>query len=171
MKRTIVLLLIAYSVTSCHDYSHRYVPKELIPDLKNNEIVCFKDSGKPDIDTFKVSFEEYWWTNTEDNSFQTLRYSYKKYKSNSFFFDIVYTTNFGMSGYGISCCDNFNYYNNFIFLKDLSQLIKNYNETYIFNISSYIITDTLPNKIISNFQKGIIRYEYKDGRVYNLLSK
>lgn len=170
MKKIIALLIVTFSIISCHDYSHHYVPKELIPDLKNNEIVCFRDSGKPDIDTFSVSIEEYWRTTAQDNSFQQLWYSYKKNKSKSIFFNLVYRTDFVIGCYGIAC-ENTEYYNNYILDNGLSDLIKNNKETYIFNISSNIISDTLPNKVYSNFQKGIIRYEYKDGRVYNLISK
>ena len=31
--------------------------------------------------------------------------------------------------------------------------------------------DTIPNNVYFTYKQGIIRYEYKDGRVYNLLSK
>jgi len=39
----------------------------------------------------------------------------------------------------------------------------------------YILQDdtpaSIPYKIFYTYKKGIIRYEYKDGRVYNLVSK
>ena len=31
--------------------------------------------------------------------------------------------------------------------------------------------DTVPNLVYYTYKQGIIRYEYKDGRVYNLVSK
>ena len=92
MKKIIALLSIIVSLISCQDYSHRYVPKELIPDLKNNEIVCFMHSGKLDIDTFRVNIEEYWRTTQEGNSFQGIRYYYKKYISNCNFLSFVFRT-------------------------------------------------------------------------------
>ena len=172
MKRTIVLLLIAYSVTSCHDYSHHYVPKELIPDLKNNEIVCFRDSGKPDIDTFRIKAIETWWPTQEGTSFQIMEYKYTKFTNNSKFLNFSITTAFG-GGINYSIIYENTHLNYGIVNKNLnlSDLIINIKNTYISYDYSTIITDTIPNKVSFNFQKGIIRYEYKDGRVYNLLSK
>ena len=37
--------------------------------------------------------------------------------------------------------------------------------------SQSITPDSIPNKVYFTCPNGIIRYEYKDGRVYNLLSK
>ena len=46
-----------------------------------------------------------------------------------------------------------------------------YTNVYIANNFTALSSDSIPNKVYFTCQNGIIRYEYKDGRVYNLVSK
>ena len=164
MKKSIIYTFLICSLFSCTEYI--YLPKDKVPSLNNNEIVYFEDSLTNEIDTFRIDFRDIMHLNNENNYLEYIEIYYNRIYSNKTLLSIY----IGPAG------DN-----------DVSFSVYNYSwETvndFKSNFTIHGITypnvcirhnnsiESIPNTIYYTYPDGIIRYEYKDGRVYNLVSK
>ena len=172
MKKLIFFVLVCGVMSACiHDEYHD-LPTDKVTLIKNNDIVYFKDSISNKIDTFNLIRNDYRSVTTESwtNSHWLQIYIYYNKiprGTNYFKYDIT-TRTATVGGY-----DFFLNSSNVLYdfsLNSISYPIKGF--TYQSVYLAYKNTpDTIPNKVYFTCQKGIIRYEYKDGRVYNLVSK
>ena len=171
MKKSILISLISCLLYSCYDY-HHYLPKDKIPLSKNNDIVSFRDSASSKIDTFRLSVNDNWWQSQEGEYFQNIAIFYNRLKSKETFFVFGITSasvdgaNFGIEQYSSKIA-----YGNSSKTIDFTIQGNTYSNVYVGYDNSVLQSDTIPNKVYFTCPNGIIRYEYKDGRVYNLISK
>ena len=179
----IAVFCILSSCTSCDGGGHQYdLPKDKIPILKNNDTICFQDSVSSKIDTFKLRVDDNLSFDRKYNTYRNILLSYK----NLYTIDsdhLVYYIMADSEGSGASSGtfqdgvwysiyyshETVLFYNKMnIGLKTFKQVT--YSSVFMVN---YNAPDSLhiPNKVYYTYPNGIIRYEYKDGRVYNLVSK
>ena len=171
MKKLIYYFLVCYLFYSCSE--HHNVPNDKIPLLSNNEIVYFQNSiNVSKIDTFSLSVKNDLYHDTENDYWEYYDINYNKISHNTSFLEFYINTRgavaFNDLVFGIAA-------SNSVFVKSMETI--NYTINGIEYINVYVAYDNsnlnsdIPNKVYFTFQNGIIRYEYKDGRVYNLVSK
>jgi len=153
---------------SCHDTNHHDIPKEKIPLLKNNDIICFQDSISGNVDTFRLNIIDSWHQTLEGDYFRYINIYYNKYYLETLFLHL-WVSSASIDGI-IFNIDNYSWQSANDFKINFTLLGITYPYVYIrHNISSD--TNTIPNTVYLTYSNGIIRYEYKDGRVYNIVSK
>jgi len=173
MKRLIFLLSVCCLFYSCDKNKYHAISQDKIPILKNSDTVYFQDSVTSKIDTLSLDVKDIWRQTLEGDYFQYMEIYYNKLNSKSPFLSIH------IAAYYSSLDINFqidNYYSqkNFNYSKKNQVIIQgvDYPDVYVLNDTDYhLYPDTIPNTIYYSFNKGIIRYEYKDGRVFELISK
>ena len=157
---------------SCLPVEERdYINKDIISLLSNNELVYFQDSANnKKIDTYSIEINEYWHLTTMSHNLQFFEIFYNKLNPKIPCFDITLSagTRFVLVDYE----DQSLTYKPYDIKNNLTLNAITYPTVYIghYNKIDYN-ADTIPNTVYFTYKKGIIRYEYKDGRVYNLISK
>ena len=145
----------------------------MIPLLKNNDIIYFQDSASNKIDTFNLDVSNEMLITTEREYFQYINIYYNKSNIKSTLLRIYITS---ASGIGpLFYIDN--YYSKATFVSTTKTNFTLHGVTYpiVFVLHDYdyynLYPDSIPNTVYYTYPNGIIRYEYKDGRVYQLVSK
>jgi len=151
---------------------HEYINKDIIPLLSNNDILYFRDSlNISKTDTFHIITGEFWNYTIEKNYLQYLQFYYNKSNSKLHFFSIALSPSGGGDRFVLI---DYNYpsYQQYDIKNNYTLNAVTYPTVYIghYNKVDYS-ADTIPNNVYFTYKKGIIRYEYKDGRVYNLVIK
>ncbi|MEI8272127.1 MAG: hypothetical protein WCG08_05855 [Paludibacter sp.] len=173
MKKILFLISVCSLLSSCDKYTNYDLPKDKIPLLQNNDIVYFQDSASSKIDTFRLDVRNYRQITGENGSLEHIDIYYNFLNRKVFLIYRVSTT-WMYGGYN-------NIYN-ILFENESRRLVlyelinstingKTYPSVKLLYVNIDTLPDTIPNKVYYTFANGIIRYEYKDGRVYNLLSK
>ena len=172
MKKLLFFVLVCGVMVSC-DNNNRYdLPKDKIPLLKNNDVVYFQDSASNKIDTFRLEVKNYRQITMENSSLEHIDVYYNLLNRKAVVLIYRVSTTWMNGGYN-------NVYNDLFWQTTTDGSIK---ENFTINGTTYPLVkilyvntdpfpDTLPNRVYYTFANGIIRYEYKDGRVYNLLNK
>lgn len=163
MKNLLFILSVCCLLYSCND--HVALPQDKIPLLKNNDMACFQDSASSKVDTFILDVRNIWHQDTEGDYLQYIEIYYNKLNSKETLFFI----SIGPSGTGgdfsiFSSQSEFGY----------SFTVTNYiihGITYPNVYTAHLSNDTIPNTVYFTYPNGIIRCEYQDGRVYQLISK
>lgn len=165
---------------SCLPVEERdYINKDIIPLLNNNELIYFQDSANSKkIDTYSIEIKESWHLTTMSYNLQYIGIFYNKLNTKIPFFHIALSagTRFVLVDYEDQILTHKPYeIKNNLTLNAVTYptvYIGHYNktDTYGNTIPDYN-ADTIPSSVYFTYKKGIIRYEYKDGRVYNLVSK
>jgi len=173
MKKLLFLISVSCLLYSCQDYHpHHTIPQDKIPLLANNDIVYFQDSASSKIDTICLDVRNIWHQDSEDNYWQYVEIYYNKLHRKTtllcVYISPIYTSsdiNFQIENYFLN--------SKFVYSKRINLNIHGvtYSTVHIFHDYNSLYPDTIPNTLYYTFTNGIIRYEYKDGRVYNLLSK
>ena len=177
MKKLLFFILVCGVMSGCTNDEYHDLPKDKIP-LINNGTVCFKDSLSTKIDTFSLILTDYPKIDTESNinyHYQQIYISYYRPSMKSYFLKYYITTRTSdVRGYDFFI----KYYYEGLYPNGTYQPIsytilgKTYSSVYLAYSNTYNNTpDTIPNKVYFTCQNGVIRYEYKEGRVYNLVSK
>lgn len=170
-KILLIIMLTSIGLISCTNDEYHDIPKYKKP-LINNGAVYFKDSATSKIDTFIVKRIDYWSVTSQSMTnyhwLEIYIYYNKIPKDNNYFKYAITTRTAGIPGYyfGLFCHDTLYGYT----LNTISYPIQGitYSSVYVaFNDTP----DTIPNKVYFTCQNGVIRYQYKDGRVYNLVNK
>jgi hypothetical protein len=142
------------------------VPEDQKPVYKTDDTVFFKDNINDRIDTFSLDVSNSYWGS--DHS------TYQRYKVMYYLLmgktrkEYIYTTQ-SISGIGaFSVYIVYNPYN--------STTVTNYTQngiTYpsVFEAHARSVPDTVPNTFYYTYKYGILRYEFNDGRVYELMRK
>ena len=172
MKKLLFFVLVCGVMSACGPYEERdYISKDIIPSLNNNELVYFQDSANSKkIDTYSIEIKESWHLTTMSYNLQYIGIFYNKLNTKISFFDIALSagTRFVLVDY-----EDQGLYNNPYDIKNNFTLnAVTYPTVFIGHYTKPDYNaDTIPNNVYFTYKKGIIRYEYKDGRVYNLVSK
>ncbi|MFZ4402292.1 MAG: hypothetical protein ACOYO1_19835 [Bacteroidales bacterium] len=172
MKKLIIFISTCCLLYSCDKYTYFDLPQDKIPLLKNNDIVYFQDSASSKIDTFCLDVRNYRQINNENGSFEHVDIYYNTFKIKTTFF-ILRVSSASVDGAKI-------YLDNDLFWQTTTYNSKKNNLTLqgvkyptvdVLHINTYLFLDSIPNVVYYTYTNGIIRYEYKDGRVYDLVSK
>jgi hypothetical protein len=170
MKKLIFVLSVCCILYSCTDH-HHYIPQDKLPLLKNNAIVYFQDSASNKIDTFRLDVTNNWWTDSEGvDYFQNIDINYNRLNSKTIFLQYGITSaSVDGANFGVDYPPQLNYDNGSTTI-NFSIHGATYNNVYIAHDNT-IHSDTIPDTVYFTCHNGIIRYEYNDGRVYQLLNK
>ena len=170
MKKLLFFVLVCGVMSGCTS-EHFYIPTDKKPLLKNNNFVYFQDSLQANkVDTFQLDVKDELYQDTENDYWEYYYILYNKINQKSTFFNCFITTR---------TTDHLAftiYYSNLYYIKELKTINysingKNFTDVNIAYLDSVHTLVNTPNKIYFTYPNGIIRYEYKDGRVYNLVSK
>ena len=168
MKKILFFLSICCLFYSCDHYID--LPRDKTPLLKTNDVIYFMDSASNRIDTFSLNIVDNWHQTAEGDYFRYIEIYYNKLDKKTIFIQTNITS--ASSEYAafsiIFSKSNFN-----TSLKTINFNLHGliYPNVYVVNDIAILPSDTIPKKVYFTCQNGIIRYEYKDGRVYNLVSK
>ena len=174
MKKLIFFVLVCGVMSACSKYVYYDLPKDKVPLLKNNDIVYFQDSASSKIDTFLLDVSHYRQITGEDGSFEHYDIYYNSVNRKTAVLIYRVSTTWIYGGYNNIYNILFENESRRLDLYELTNFTingKTYPSVKLLNVNIDPLPDTIPNKIYYTFANGIIRYEYKDGRVYNLVSK
>ena len=174
MKKLLFFVLAICLIVSCEFGVYR-INKNLIPEIKDKELICFKDSSSAKVDSFIMSVKEMWYVTQEDYNNQSFSIIYNNLRTNKKAFDVNISWRIvDPIRTNITLCSN----PHILFMVYYSPKEKNitlnnilYPELYVLDNVYNETLDTVPLRTYYTLKNGIIRYEYKDGRVYNLVSK
>jgi len=174
MKKLIFFVLVCGVMSGCTGFLgqdiHYDLPKDKTPLLKNNDVVYFQDSATSKLDTFKLSLSDIWHQTMERNYFRYISINYDRLSQKTTFLQTnISSANEGYAGFSIV----FKYSDFNSSTKSISYKVNRvtYPSVYVVNHNAVLQSDTIPKTVYFTYPNGIIRYEYKNGRVYNLVSK
>ncbi len=164
MRNTVIILLLL-SLFSCDKEVYHNIPKNERPLLKDKDTVVFMDKKNNNLDSFSI--------------YRTISYrvSDKRYYQEEIF--LQYSGLFGSTTieklgfmHGASLIifignNDFPTYGN-ANPKDVTVNGVDYKSIYVQHASYF--PDSLPNTVYYSHQYGIIRYDYPDGRSYELIN-
>ena len=170
MKKLILLVSVILLFYSCN-FNNKYdIPKDEIPLLNNNDILYYRDSASCKIDTFSLKIDDYWKDSYDGNKYRAISVFYHKInKKNPLLVYGIIAESRNIASFSVVY-----YINSPIGYDNVTNILSytiqkvTYPSVYL---SQNVTPDTIPNKVYFTCQNGVIRYEYKDGRVYNLVSK
>ena len=157
-------------MSACTHDEYHDLPSDKVPFVNNNDIVYFQDNISNKIDTLILSRKDSKWFKTESGinyHYMSIVIEYNKLLNKSIYFK------YGISTASVDGVAFYLYCYNVLYgfspnTISYSILSKTYPYVYVADNNS---PDTIPNKVYFTCQNGVIRYEYKEGRVYNLVSK
>jgi len=171
MRNTITVLSIVFLLcTACERTKYHYIPENERPLLINNDITYFSDSIHSRVDTFKLFVSNFF--QSDESSFDEsyiLRYNVSN-SGKSLDFLILQTTgeaNLNINKLFFSTHIYSEYKNSYF--KEYKLHGITYEDVYVLNDSK--LPDSIPNTVYYTFKYGIIRYDYADGRKYELMSE
>jgi len=169
-----LIFLLIPILSSCWEDHYDNIPEDQKPALVNNDTLLFMDSLTAKIDTFKIYFSDSY--DISDSYYYTeitqVNYNLKNLIKDHSGFDIWQHFK------GISVSIYAKNYDYIYFEENKSKLIQKdmlvrgviYPNAYVLNQYRFE-TDTLPKTVYYSLKHGIIRYDYADGRKYELVSK
>ena len=170
----LIFLLIPF-LSSCWETNLKSViSEEYKPLLKNNDTILFFDSINNHTDTFKVSLTH---TSADSDVYDyseqfTIRYILINRTSFPKEFKISQGNRSVIISYDTNYFDRIEYTVNQPDVQKEDLLVRGvmYPNTYMLNQYRFE-TDTLPKTVYYSLKHGIIRYDYADGRKYELVSE
>ncbi|MBN2766187.1 MAG: hypothetical protein JXR27_07405 [Paludibacteraceae bacterium] len=168
--RYLIFLLIPF-LSSCWENHYDNIPEDQKPELVNNDTLLFVDSLTNIVDTFNIYFSNYYDISDSRYYTELINIGYILNNQNSF-----YTIRQHFKGIFIGV--NTKTYDPIYFeenkpkpaQQDLLVRGVTYPNTYVLNQYRFD-TDTLPKTVYYSLKHGIIRYDYADGRKYELVSE
>ena len=161
-------------LSSCWEDHYDNIPENKKPELTNNDTLVFMDSLTNTVDTFQISFRNYY------------EMSDSKYYSEIIDLHYICTNHIKViSGFWIRQHFKAAFVHNHTKTYDPIYFEENkpkpaqqdllvrgvmYPNIYVLNQYRFE-TDTLPKTVYYSLKHGIIRYDYADGRKYELVSK
>jgi len=174
MKKLLVFTSLIFLLSACEQQiKYSDIPDNMKPLLVNNDTVYFLDSFNNRIDTFRLHVWQYY--DVSDNLYYhdciDIHYSILN-KSASLGLSIqqiVTSVNLSISGHYFSQSIGINDKNTDNIKNNVSIHGVIYPTVYV--LQGYDFPDSIPQKVYYTFKNGIIRYDYKDGRKYELMNK
>lgn len=175
LKYLIFLLLSVLTSCEFNKYYYDDIPEDQKPTLVNNDTLLFMDSLTAKIDTFQINFSIYY--DISDSRYYTelidLGYNLRNTirDINSFYIRQHYKGAFVYVN-STNNYDRIEFNNSQPKPTQQDMLVRGvmYPSAYILNQYRFE-TDTLPKTVYYTLKHGIIRYDYADGRKYELISK
>jgi hypothetical protein len=171
--KCLILLLIPI-LTSCWEGGYDNIPEDQKPELVNNDTLLFVDDSTSKVDTFHIRFSIYY--DISDSRYYTE------------LIDLFYNSNNKIQEFngfwirqhfkGVFVQSHTKTYDYIYFEENKPKpaqqdlLVRGvmYPNTYVLNQYRFD-TDTLPKTVYYSLKHGIIRYDYADGRKYELVSE
>jgi len=179
MKKLIVFISVILFLSSC-DQTHYYnIPEDMKPQLVNNDTICFWDSANNRIDTFSIKINQYFAVSDGRAYAENINIDY--YRLNNQVTFKSFSIDQGSLGVGFSVHGNFSgdiWSFRTIWVEEANDdIIKNnlsihgviYPTVYLLQ-EKYSFPDTIPNTVYYTLQHGIIRYDYSNGRKYEIIN-
>jgi hypothetical protein len=170
MKNIFILIGIVLFLSSCDKPVYHNIPKNEKPLLKDKDTVVFIERKNQILDTFLIKRTDEYQIYDKNYYYENIVVWYKKMGKSTTLKDFIIHQSLSTS---ISI--------NGIYFPTIYQSATNENENTIdvggINYSSVLVfqasdfPDSIPNSIYYSHQYGIIRYDYSDGRCYELNSK
>jgi len=172
MKNSINYILILILFYSCNQITYYNIPEENKPLLTNKDTLFFIDSINNKIDSFYLTLYDH-FDLRENSSEEIISLYYKKLNKSITLknFHILQLTEYAsisVNEYSFSKSINSSDNNSIILKKDLKIRDIIYPEVYWLTANDF--PDSIPNTVYYTFKYGIIRYEYKDGRKYEIMN-
>jgi hypothetical protein len=169
MKKLIFLITVCCLLYSCNNKYHD-LPQDKTPVLKNDDIVYFQDSASSKVDTFRLAVKDIWSVSSENEYFRYISVYYNRLNSIATFLQINITSA-GTNGAAFSILFSKSEFSSSLKAFNYTQQGVTYPNVYEINNNTILPVDTIPKTVYFTYTAGIIRYEYKDGRVYELINK
>ena len=170
-----LLFLLIPFLSSCWEGGYDNIPEDQKPELVNNDTLLFEDSLTNRTDSFKIHFSDYYEITDSKYYSEHLRMGYEITNQLANF--IVFNVSQGSMSVVLSIDSKYDY-DRIEYTVNQSNIQKQdllvrgvmYPSTYVLNQYRFD-TDTLPKTVYYSLKHGIIRYDYADGRKYELVSK
>jgi hypothetical protein len=170
----LIFLLIPF-LSSCGEDHYDNIPEDQKPKLTNNDTLLFVDSLTSKVDTFHIRFSIYYDISDSRYYTELIDLGYNLINTikdvNSFYVRQHYKGAFVYVN-SINNYDRIEFNSNQTKPAQQDLLVRGvmYPSTYVLNQYRFD-TDTLPKTVYYSLKHGIIRYDYADGRKYELVSK
>ncbi len=175
MKNPIIFIFFLILVYSCGERTtHYYISEENKPLLVNNDTIIYIDSATQNTDTFRMYISD----NFESRENSISEYIVIRYfnQNKSKVFKEFYIMHWYLDAVDVSV-DSYDFEDILSLTEIQSVLIKNnvdirgtiYPTVFVLKPKSDV-PDSLPNTVYFTFKYGIVRYEYKDGRTYEIMN-
>jgi hypothetical protein len=166
MNKLILILCAIISLAACNDFVEYDIPQDQIPIYKTNDTVVFRDYNNNLNDTFSLYvFKTFWKSDHSTYYYYSSTYSLLKNKTKKEYMST--TQNINSMSFAIVNSD---------FNGVFSSTIANYSQNGIIYPSAFYanmkyIPDSIPNAVYYTYKYGVLRYEYKNGRIYELIRR
>ncbi|MBN2766189.1 MAG: hypothetical protein JXR27_07415 [Paludibacteraceae bacterium] len=170
----LIFLLIPF-LSSCWENHYDNIPEDQKPELTNNNTLLFIDSLTNTVDTFQIRFSIYYDISDSKYFTELIDLGYNLINTikdiNSFYIRQHYKGVFVYVN-SINNYDRIEFNSNQTKPAQQDLLVRGvmYPNTYVLNQYRFE-TDTLPKTVYYSLKHGIIRYDYADGRKYELVSE
>ncbi len=174
MKKILLNVLVIGFLASCDPITYHNIPDDERPLLENNDTIYYIDKANNLIDTFCIRLSYSYHDPDYTNRVEYVTMSYSKY-NNSTNFEGFYI----LQSIGSADIDNIGKY----YFSSGIRLDENNEDKTVLNMNIgdvlypivYKFTDLsthefIPNTVYFTFNHGIIRYDYADGRKYELMN-
>jgi len=172
MKYLLIILAVVSLLFSCEKDVYFYIPKNENPLLKDSDTVVFIDRKNNYLDSFLIKrLESY---NVSDKRYyqEVITIQYNKVNKSSSIAKILTeqmaSTNIYIDGYYFPTIykpASHDYYNT------ININVSGVNYSTVFVLHNNSCPDSIPNTVYYTHKYGIIRYDFSDGRYYELNSK
>jgi hypothetical protein len=168
MNKLVLFILGLFLLSSCNQIIDYNIPEDQLPIYNTNDTVFFKDNINNHIDTFLIDLLEYHRA-SDYSSYQHIDVYYNLLKgivkhefmytdqSNGGISVSIHNSSFSSSTYSVNTISNY--------------ILNGTNYSSVKIAYEKYIPDTIPNTIYFGYKYCILRYEYKDGRIYELMKK
>ncbi|HPS13457.1 MAG TPA: hypothetical protein PLB87_09280 [Prolixibacteraceae bacterium] len=172
MKQLLVATSILFLLFSCEKEVYHNIPKNEKPLLKDKDTVVFIDKENQMLDTFLIKRTDEYQIYDKNYYYENILVWYKKMGESTsvkdFFIHQSLSTSISINGiyfptiYKPTTHENDN-------TIDINVNGINYSSIFVFQASDF--PDSIPNTIYYSYQYGIIRYDFSDGRSYELINQ
>jgi len=185
MKKLLVFISVFILFSSCvldlGDY-HYYLPDNMKPLLTNNDTIYYLDSVYNRTDTFCLEINNWFRVSDSRYYFEHIDIWFNHVNKMGRTFNYFYT-GYGTSGtmkpfYGVGISIDAKYFHSGVNTEQDMSGITKYNVNIrgviyptVFVLHEDYMPDSIPNTVYFTYKNGIIRYDYKDGRKYELMNK
>ena len=184
MRNTItVLSIVLFLFTSCDPFTYYNIPKEEKPLLANNDTIYYLNKANNAIDTFRITiYHDY--SSSDYSSEEYIHINYLIVNKITTFESCSTMQGPGWATVNLdpyknsSSTEYFNssFNNNERNHENPDSIINNMNINGIiyptvYKLDNPLKTVHIPNTVYYTFKNGIIRYDYADGRKYELMSE
>jgi hypothetical protein len=172
MKNIFILISILLFLSSCDKPIYHNIPKNEKPLLKDKDTVVFMEGGSKELDSFLIKRTDEYRIYDKNYYYENILVLYKKMGKSTTEKNIIVqqgtTTRISVDGYYFPTIYKPATHGNENTI-DININGIDYQSVFVLNTTNF--PDSLPNKVYYTHKYGIIRYDYSDGRRYELNTK